>query len=230
MDDPPGAGDIVELGSGRSRLPRWRPPGWQLSRGAAVLAVAALAVGLAAGYAAGDRHARGSAPLRAPAATASPHVSPAGVPASTVTDSAPLLQDGNGCSAQAGHEIQLGVQFTNQTSAPLVLHTGRAVPLTAGLKQVAWQWGPCDVFPGGSGQTDQILAAGDTTWLTVTLQVQIRCPWPVPVAFAVGFVLGGRSVTTSLPGFPDLGQVAYSGCGPPNPAETFSAELITPTP
>jgi hypothetical protein len=40
----------------------------------------------------------------------------------------------------------------------------------------------------------------------------------LPVQFAVGYVAQGHSATASLPGFPDLGQVTYTGC----PAKTAS--------
>ena len=78
MADESRADDLVELGGRPLRLPGWlrsrlpgrlRPPGWPPSRGAAVLAAAALVVGVAAGYAAGDRQARGTAALPKPAAT-----------------------------------------------------------------------------------------------------------------------------------------------------------------
>ncbi|HEX8007803.1 MAG TPA: hypothetical protein VF482_15405, partial [Trebonia sp.] len=75
MGNEPLAEDVVEQGDRRFPLPSWRP-----SRGAGVLAVAALIVGLAAGYAAGDRHARGSATLPKPAGTASPSMSFTTVP------------------------------------------------------------------------------------------------------------------------------------------------------
>ena len=59
----PDEGDVVEQGGTPlrrpewARRPRWLPaPGRPASRGAAVLGVAGLIVGLAAGYALGDRH------------------------------------------------------------------------------------------------------------------------------------------------------------------------------
>jgi hypothetical protein len=32
------------------------------------------------------------------------------------------------------------------------------------------------------------------------------------VEFAVGYTFAGGTATANLPGFPDLGQVPYSGC------------------
>ena len=59
----PDEDDVVEQGGPPLRLPEWaRRPRWlpglggRLSRGAALFALATLIVGLAAGYALGDRH------------------------------------------------------------------------------------------------------------------------------------------------------------------------------
>jgi hypothetical protein len=59
----PDEDDVVEQGGPPLRLPEWaRRPGWlpglggRLSRGAALFGLATLIVGLAAGYALGDRH------------------------------------------------------------------------------------------------------------------------------------------------------------------------------
>jgi hypothetical protein len=224
MSDEPQADDLVELGGRQFRLPSWlasRLPGWRPSRGAGVLAVAALVVGLAAGYAAGDSRARGSAALPAPAATAS-------APAATFSfaDSSALTQDIATCSVQTGRELQLGVRVTNQSTATITLLTARAVLPRGGLKQVTWQWATCGAIPDGLGQSDEILAPGASTWLTATFKVQLRCPGPAPVQFTVGYLVQGKPLTASLPGFPDLSQVPYTGCQP-TMAGTFSAQSIT---
>lgn len=226
MGDEPGADDVVELGGRRFLMPGWRP-----SRGAGVLAVAALIVGLAAGYAAGDRHARGSAALPKPAGTASPSASHASVPAAafSLADSLALTQDTGACSAQTGRELQLGVQITNRSAAPLTLQTARAVLPMGGLTQVTQQWAPCGALPDGLIQAHYILQPGASTWLTVTFKVQLRCPAPVPVQFTVGYLAQGHPAAASLPGFPDLGQVPYSGC-PADTAGTWHAQVITESP
>jgi hypothetical protein len=214
MGDEPHDDDLVELGSRPPRLPgKWpsRLPGWRPSRGAAVFAAAALVVGLAAGYAAGDRHARGSAALPAPSA------SPGPAPATSFSfaGSPALSQDTGACSAQTTQGLQLGVQVSNQSTQPLTLRTPRAVLPMGGLKEVGWRWAACGALPNGLGQADQILMPGQSTWMTVTFKVQLHCPAADPVQFSVGYLVQGRSVSVSLPGFPDLSQVPYSGCPRP---------------
>ena len=222
MGDEPHADDLVELGGREFRLPGWlssRLPGWRPSRGAGIFAVAALVTGLAAGYAAGDAHARGSSASPAskvtgPRVTAAASVSGTPAPATTFShpNSSALTQDTAACSVQTGQQLQLGVQVTNQSTAPVALQTAKAVLPLGGLRQVAWQWATCGAIPDGLGQAGSVLMPGQSTWLTVTLRVQMHCPGPAPVQFSVGYLVQGRTVTASLPGFPDLSQVPYSGC------------------
>ena len=220
MDDHPRADDIVELGSRWFRLPDWRP-----SRGAGLLAVGALVIGLVAGYAAGDQHAHGGAALPKPAVTASP----ASVPTSkfSLAGSLALTQDIAACSVQSAYGLELGVQLTNRSTAPLTLQTVKAVLPMGGLRQVNWQWSTCGAIPSGLGQANTVLLPGMSTWLTVMFKVQLRCPGPAPVQFSVGYLTQGHSVAASLPGFADLSQVPYSGCPPPT-ASTFSTQIVTP--
>lgn len=216
MGDEPHDDDLVELGSRPLRLPgKWssRLPGWRPSRGAAVFAAAALVVGLAAGYATGDRHARGSAALPVPSASASANLAPA--TSFSFAGSPALTQDTGRCSAQTAQGLQLGVQVSNQSTQPLTLRTLRVVLPIGGLKEIGWRWAVCGALPNGLGQADQILMPGQSTWMTVTFKVQDHCPAPYPVQFSVGYLVQGRSVSVSLPGFPDLGQVPYSGCPQP---------------
>jgi hypothetical protein len=196
--------DIVELGRAGQR---WRP-----SRGAAVLAAAALVVGLIAGYAAGNRRAPGAAAGPAPATSAS-----APSPASSLfpfAASSALIQGTGACSVQSGRRLALGVQFSNRTAVPVTLRSARAVLPLGGLTAGAWHWAPCGALPQTlAGQGDEeVLQPGASTWLTMTFTVKVGCPAPLPVQFSVGYLALGHSGTVTLPGFPDLGQVPYAGC------------------
>jgi hypothetical protein len=217
MADEPRGDDLVELGRREFRLPGWlssRLPGWRppakLSRGAGAFAVAALVVGLAVGYAVGD-NARGGAALPAPSAPPTT-TGPAGV---LVTGTPVLTQDVGACSLQHGQDLVLGIQLTNQSAQPLTLTTPRAVLPLGGLKQLSWQWATCGAIEVPPGPAESILMPGQSAWLAVTFHVTMHCPGPAPVQFTVGYLLHGRPATASLPGFPDLTGVPYSGCPPP---------------
>ena len=233
MRDAPRDEDIVELGGprlgrrlfgGRFRL----PDGWRPSRGATVFAVTALTVGLVAGYTAGDWHGRrGPAPPEpAPAASSSAAAAPASF---SFSDFTALMQDTGACSVQSGRRLTLGVQFTNSSPAPVTLRSARAVLPLGGLIQGSWHWAPCGALPATLVQADVILLPGASTWLTMTFTVKDDgCPAPLPVQFAVGYQVAGRSAIASLPGFPDLGAVPYTGCPPVSPG-TVSIQ-VTPAP
>jgi hypothetical protein len=173
-----------------------------------VLAVLALAAGLAAGYAAGDR-ARGGTALPAPsgsvAASPGSPFSFAGAPA--------LTQDTGACSVQRGHDLVLGLQFTNQSTQPVMLTTIKAVLPMGGLRQVTWQWATCGAVDAPPAQADDFLMPGESAWMSVTFTVKEECPNALPVEFSVGYLVRGKPATASLPGFSDLSQVPYSGCG-----------------
>lgn len=201
--------DVVEYGGGRRfpalsggrRFPAlsWRPP-----RSAAILAGAALLLGLAVGYAAGDRHAGGGAKA-SPRPAASAEASPVAVgPA--------LIQDTVACSTRTGRKLQLGVQVTNQSTADVILSQVHVVLPLGGLRAVAQQWGPCGVLPAEGSVTTHSLSPGASAWFTVTFEVLMKCPGPLPVQFTVDYDSQGQAATVSLPGFPDLGGVSYPGC------------------
>jgi len=228
MGDEPEAQDLVELGGRPFRLPGWlssRLPDWRPPRGAGVFAattlVIGLVVGLAAGYAAGD-NARGGAATGSRPESAAPSASSA--PAFSFADSPALSQDTAACSVQQGRNLELGIQLTNQSTQPVTLTTARAVLPVGGLKQVTWQWATCGAISDGVGQAANIVLPGQTAWLSATFTVQMQCPGPAPVQFSVGYLVRGKPATTTLPGFPDLGQVPYNGC----PAATTSSASTSP--
>jgi hypothetical protein len=197
--------DVVEQG-GRRFFPslNWRPP-WRPPRGAAILLAVGLVIGLAAGYAAGHRQAPRNASA-SPTASASPAL-PVPPPApqivikgtgSAFTDGLALTQDTGTCSVQSGRELQLGVQVTNSSTEPIVLSRIRTVfPLSGAI---------------GAVQGPVALEPGDSTWFNVTVQVLVACPAPLPVQFTVNYTYAGQAAIVTLPGFPDLGQVPYTGC------------------
>ena len=210
MHDQPESGDTIEQGAGR----RFRRPGWLPSPRPGLVAVAALVVGLAAGYGAGVTHRRGSAAPAPASSRSAPSPAPA---ASFRFDGAPALTQGTQtCSVQTGHLLELGVEVTNSSPARVTLGQIKAVLPLGGLKQVGSQWGTCGALTIPLAPNDVLdLVAGESGWLTVLLDVTVRCPGPLPVQFSVGYVVNGKQSTASLPGFPDLGQVPYSGCPAP---------------
>jgi hypothetical protein len=202
--------DVVGQDGGRFRFPDWRPA--RLSRGGAILAACTLVVGLTAGYAAGQLRAgnRAAAPPLPPPRTSAPSATP------PVAISPALIQNATGCSAQVGRNLlQLGVPVTNQSATAVTLGWIDVTTPLGGLRIVSQQWGPCGALPTGQEVVGDKLAAGDTTWLTATFKVLVKCPGPLPVQFSVGYDAAGSDGSANLPGFPDLSQVPYTGC-PPN--------------
>lgn len=201
------ADDVVEQGGGRLPWPNWRPLNWRSPGGAAILLAVGLVAGLAVGYAAGDRHASRSATPPRPAVSSAP----AAVPAPPLAAVSPALTQAIGtCAVQDGRDLQLGVQVTNQSAANVTLSLVRPVLPLGGLKWISQQWAPCSTLP--TGQDPAVLTPGASTWFSVTFEVLVRCPGPLPVQFMISYVVNGHQAATSLPGFPDLGQVPYTGC------------------
>lgn len=214
--------DVVEQG-GRRLFPslNWRPP-WRPPRAAAILLAVGLIAGLAAGYAAGYHQAprNASAPPTASASPAPPVPAPAPQvvikgtairgTGTVFTDGLALTQDTGTCSVQSGRELQLGVQVTNTSTEPIGLRRIRTVFPLSGLKVVSQRWAPCGAT--GAVQVPVILGPGDSTWFSVTVQVLVPCPAPLPVQFTVSYTYAGQAAIVNLPGFPDLGQVPYTGC------------------
>jgi hypothetical protein len=202
------AADVVEQGGRQFPSLNWRPP-----RGAAILVAVALVVGLAAGYAARYWQApRNAGPPAASPGSASP------APAATLATGTAvpymggpaLTQDTGTCSAQSGRKLQLGVQVTNGSAAQIRLGRIRVVLPLGGLRAISQQWAPCGAI--GAVQDPAVLGPGDSTWFSVTVQVLVRCPGPLPVLFTVDYSSAGEPAAVRLPGFPDLSQVPYAGC------------------
>ena len=206
--DGPGAGDdVLELGGQRRRMPRWWPPGAALVPG-----VVALVVGLAIGYAVGVRHAGEHVAPPSPSRAAAPAAPAAPFSAGGF----PLSQSGLEGSVQTGRELQVGLEITNLSLATLRLRRIQVVLPLGGLKVTTQAWGPCGQLAAADDASGRILpptlGRGASSWFTVTFQVLVRCPQPLPVQFALHYDQQGRPAVIQLPGFPDLGQVPYSGC------------------
>ena len=203
--DGSGAGDdVLELGGRRRRVPRWWRPSAALVPG-----VVALVAGLAVGYAIGARHPSEHAARPSPFRAAAPA-------APFSAGGFPLSQSGPQCSVQIGRELQVGLQITNLSSAAVSLRRVEVVLPLGGLKVTKQFWGSCGqlaVTDEASGRIlPPTLRRGASSWFTVTFQVLVRCPQPLPVQFTLHYDEQGRPATIRLPGFPDLGQVPYSGC------------------
>ena len=167
----PDEDDVVEQGGspvrlpGWARRPRWLPaPGGRPSRGAAILGLAGLIIGLAAGYAVGGRHlgqtVRPLTPTPSRAATANtvpsaaagfaapvyPPPAPGGPAYSSnlgVAGLSGLAQTGGACSVQHGHELQVGVEVINLSNTEVTLERATPVLPHGGLSLVSKQWAPC---------------------------------------------------------------------------------------
>jgi len=204
LGESPGAAgdaDVIEMGG---HPPRWP---WGTARGPAIsIVLTALAAGLLLGFIGGRLQATANGrPARA--ATSAATVFPVGATAITMT--------GNRCAVQLGHALQLGVEVINQSDRTVALRQIAPVLPLGGLRAVASRWGTCGALPelGPGRHQATALGPGATGWLTVTFDVMVGCPQPLPVQFKISYVQAGRLVTAELPGFPDLGQVRYSNCG-----------------
>jgi hypothetical protein len=202
---PEEARDIVE-----SSPRQW---GVTRRRGIAALAAAALLIGLVAGYAAGSRHRTAS--------TAAPRPSRSAAPSSGFAPAADGVagQQGRLCSVQVGHELQLGVEITNQSAQRMVIEKVWPVLPLGGLQAVSQSRGTCGELPATAAATGNVVPAGGSAWFTVTFRVLVPCPGALPVQFGLTFGIPGLApghrslqVTGQLPGFVDLGGVPYAGC------------------
>ncbi len=202
------AADVVELGGRHFPSLNWRPP-----RGAAILLAVGLVIGLAAGYAAGYRQASRNASTPTASRDSASPAQAATVATGTAVPylGGPALTQATGtCSAQSGRELQLGVQVTNGSAAKIRLGRVHTVLPLGGLRAISQQWAPCGAI--GVGQDPASLGPGDSTWFSVTFQVLVGCPGPLPVWFTVDYSTAGESAAVRLPAFPDLSQVPYTGC------------------
>jgi hypothetical protein len=210
------ADDVLELGDDRPRRrlgPSWWPP--QIPPVVMAAAAATLVLGLGVGFGVG--HAAGSRQAGRPRAAVSASNSSA---AAAAIGGPTLAQTGNVCSAQQGDSLQLGIQVSNDSGAPLALGQVQAILPMGGLQETGWTWGPCGELNAGphnggdpqGAEPDQYLTTGATGWINVTVKVLVHCPEALPVQFRVGYAQHGKLGMAQFPGFQDLGLVSYSGC------------------
>jgi hypothetical protein len=170
------------------------PPPRRIGAGLALVLVVAAA---AAGYLFGTRH-----------HTVAP--APAPVPSATPGTALPITVTDRRCSVQSKDRLQLGIEIVNRSAAALTLDGVDAVLPLRGLRAAATTWGTCGQLPPAAGDIYPV-AAGGTGWLTITFDVLVACPGPLPVQFRVHYTQAGTSGTADLPGFDDLGDVPYAG-------------------
>ena len=212
--DGSGAGDdVLEQGGRRRRVPPWLPPSAAL-----VPVVVALVASLAAGYAVGARHA-------AEHPTPRPSPSRSAAPAEPFSAGGfPLSQSGPQCSVQIGRELQVGLQITNLSGTAVRLRRVKVLLPLGGLKVTSQAWGPCGQLPatGEASGSPPTLGRGASSWFSVTFQVLVRCPRPLPVQFTVGYEQQGArrsgcraSLTWARFPTPDAGKPGGTLSAPP---------------
>jgi len=223
MDEGSSEPDFLEQG-GRLRLPRLPSPGWRPSRGASILAALTLAIGLAVGYAAGHSQARGAAAAPGKHAALTGQVSrdvasakiAAAARSASIGFGLALTEDPGTCSVQAGRDLELGIPITNRSGETVLLESVKPVqPVPGMLKVLSWRWDPCGFDNDGIVPDTVTLGPGETTWVTAVVQPLVACPGPAPLQFQVTYSVNSQQSTSTLPGFPDLSAVHYSGCPAP---------------
>jgi hypothetical protein len=152
------------------------------------------------GYLFGSRHR---------ATTATPGTPSSSSSSTTAAVAQPIAGTSKRCSVQLKDRLQLGIEIVNQSTTTMTLRQVEAVLPLDGLRATVTTWGSCGQLPPAASG-DHPLPAGATTWLTITFDVLIPCPGPLPVLFTVHYTQAGRSGTIDLPGFPDLGDVPYT--------------------
>jgi hypothetical protein len=168
------------------------------------LLIATLAVGIGVGFFSGRHAARSGAPATT---TVVRSVTPSSGPFDQV------ISTGARCSAQIGHQLQLGVEVRNELTVPVKLIDARTALPMGGFRLTGTVRGACGMLPGADDTIDGYeLAVGAAVWLTVRLEVLVACPTPLPVQISLRYVQAGHNETAIVGGFPDLGGVPYSGC------------------
>jgi len=204
--DPDG-GDVIP---GRSPRPpvRWSlRPSWLVG----LLAVV-LAGGISIGYLVGG-HGETRTVL-APPGTAERSISESLPAGSALAELPQLRTTGNTCyGTLADRQLMVGIEIVNDGLQPVDLRDVQGTFPLNGLRQVDSQVGQCDNNSNERVAGHRIEPSA-TVWITLTVDVLVPCPGPLPVMFQVA--TDGVSGITTFPGFPDLGDVPYPGCPTPS--------------
>jgi hypothetical protein len=185
-------GDVIDMAV--EPVPRQRPVPWRI-----IAVIAALLVGGAVGYVAGDRHGRNIArPATSPSRT------------TVIKPTAAVSMTGRRCSVQIGKRLELGVEITNDLPRPLLLKAIEIGLPLGGLRVRSTAFGTCGAVGGNTGP--QPLASGNSTWMSATFDVDVPCPRAYPVLFVAEYDSGYEAGKNTVGGFPDLGDVPYTGC------------------
>ncbi len=195
--DAAGNADVIEIGGRPLRWPWGGGPGPATS-----IALAVLVAGLLLGFIGG--HLQAGVVGRTTKVTAPATVLPAGDTAIGAT--------GSRCAVQLGRTLQLGIGIMNQSDRTVALRQIKPVLPLRGLQPIGSRWGTCGSLPEPGLAQAALLAPGATGWLTITFEVMVGCPQPLPVAFKVSYMQAGRLATAQFDSFPDLGQVRYNNC------------------
>ena len=118
---------------------------------------------------------------------------------------------GRQCAAQVGHELQLGVEITNDTKHAVSLTAIDVdVPLP-GLSLRAKQFATCGAIGGNTGP--QPLAPGNSTWISATFDNHLPCRVSSSEIIFTADYDDGRTATS---GFSNLPDIAFAGCTLPS--------------
>lgn len=124
----------------------------------------------------------------------------------------PVAMTGARCAVQVGSDLQIGLEIINQTQHTVTLGAIRAMFPLGGLRAIASGVGTCGALPGTQIPPPALLSPGETEWIHITVAVRVACPEPIPVWFKVSYASAGKTGSTVLAGFPDLGPVSYRNC------------------
>jgi hypothetical protein len=193
-------GDVIR---GRSPRPpvRWSArPAWL-----ALLLAVVLLVGIGIGYLAGHGERRSAA--RTPTATQPPTV------ASSSVAGLILSSTGNVCSGVPadGRRLLLGIEMVNTALRPVVLRAIDVDLPLSGLRVLSTQVGQC-VEHATQPVAGHRLGPAAAAWISMTAEVLVRCPAPLPVRFDVDYTFDGATASQLVGGFSDLGSIPFPGC------------------